>query len=205
MSKFMKIIKIILITLLVIVLGSYVVLYVVNNELAKQIMATVIDYANRPLPIVGVSLLVIAGLIWKIFQATGYGKRAIAKIKAEYEKEKEETRQEHLQKKAEYSAILSTFDCEIDLILEAVNEICRVTPNQKVKAIGERVKTETAVIKTGLKAKIDNIVDSNTETLIRSKEEIVKEVMEMLEKALEEKYGEEGKEALKLISKENKI
>ena len=56
MKKFMKVVKIILICLAIALGIAFTVLYIVNPEQAKSILDTIMDYANRPLPIIGVSL-----------------------------------------------------------------------------------------------------------------------------------------------------
>lgn len=200
MAKFMKVVKIILISLLVLVLGAYVVLYVVNPELAKQIMATVVDYANRPLPIVGVSSVVLAYLVWKIFQATRFGRKAVSKVKEEYESEKLKVREEYEQKKLEYTAILALYEQEVDLILNAVIQMCNASANKKVKAIGENIQTDIVGLKNALREKFNTVATSDVEVLIQSKEDVIKSIVEMVKKEIEDKYGEEGKETLKGIT-----
>lgn len=205
MAKFMKVLKIILISILVLAGGACLVLYCVDKALAKQILKTAVDYANRPLPIVGVSSLVLAGLVWKIFQASGYGKKAIARIKSEYESEKQKMKEEYELKKLQYSAIISSYEREIDLVVDSVVEVCESFPNKKVNKVGERLKGDVSKIKEEMREKFNEIVDSDVEALIQSKEELVGEIVDLVKKEIVDKYGEEGQKALESISEAEKV
>lgn len=195
MTKFLKVIKAILISLACLVLGAYVVLYIIDKELAKQILATLVDYLNRPLPIVGVSSLVLAGLIWKIFQSTGYGKKAIAKMKEEYELEKKQVHEDYEKQKLEYTTIISMYEKENDLILDSMTQVCDAIPNKKVKEIAIKLKDDVSKVKTELKTEFNKIVDSNVQLVLESKQELVNTVVDLVKKEILDKY-EEGKETI---------
>ena len=205
MTKFNKILKIILISLITLILGSYLVLYIIDKELAKQILDTVVDYANRPLPIVGVSSLVIAGLVWKIFQSTSYGKKTIAKMKTEYEEEKARLKEEYEQEKTKFTAIITMYEKEVDLMLESIIAISEATPNKKVKAVGEQLKNDVTKIKGDLRGKFDEIVTSNVQVLIQSKEEVINTIVDLVKKEIVDKYGEEGKETINSIAETKEV
>ena len=205
MAKFMKVVKIILISLLVFVLVGYVVLYMVNPELARQIMATVVDYANRPLPIIGVSSVVVAILVWKIFSSTIYGKKALAQMKLQYEMEAQKIRNEYEQEKMKYASIITFYENELDVVFDSVVEMCNASGNKKVKAIGEKLNTDVQAMRVELKEKFKEIVDSNVELLTKSKEDVVNAIVELVKKELVEKYGEEGQKALEGITETKKI
>ena len=205
MAKFLKVVKIIFICLAVILGVGYVVLNFINPELAKQVVDTVVDYANRPLPIVGVSTVVLAILVWKIFERTGYGKRAIAQMKKEYEEQKEKDRQELERKKIEYSAIICFYEQEMDLLFNGFIQLCDYIPNKKVKEFGEKLKNDYAVIRQELREKMANIMDNSVEVLVKSKEELVSAMVEVIKKEMVDKYGEEGQKALESIAEAKKI
>lgn len=205
MAKFLKVVKIIFICLAVILGVGYVVLNFINPELAKQVVDTVVDYANRPLPIVGVSAVVLAVLVWKIFERTGYGKRAIAQMKKEYEEQKEKDRQELERKKIEYSAIICFYEQEMDLLFNGFIQLCDYIPNKKVKEFGGKLKNDYAVIRQELREKMANIMDNSVEVLVKSKEELVSAMVEVIKKEMVDKYGEEGQKALESIAKAEKI
>ena len=187
------------------ILGAYVVLYIVNNELAKEILARAVDYLNRPLPIIGVSTVVVAVLGYKIFTATVYGKTNLAKQKAQFESEKEELKTEFEKQKTEYVSVIKSYQGEIDLIYNSVIEMCDSNPNLKIKIIGEKLKNEIADKKNALREAFNLLVNSNADLLASSKEEIANEIVERLQKDLEAKYGEQGKEIFNSIPKEKKL
>ena len=147
----------------------------------------------------------LAGLVWKIFQASGYGKKAIAKIKSEYESEKQKMKDEYELKKLQYSAIISSYEREIDLVVDSVVEVCESFPNKKVNKVGEKLKGDVSKIKEEMRGKFNEIVDSDVEALIQSKEELVGEIVSMVKKEIVDRYGEEGQKALESISEAEKV
>lgn len=204
MKKFFNVVKIISISLLVLALGAYVVLYIVNVDLAKEIMATAMDYLNRPLPIVGVSVLVLAVLLWKIFSSSIYGKKYLNLAEQKFEEQVEELKSEHQKEKEELNAIIQLQDQEIDIVYQAALDVCKISPNKKIKEIGENMVVKVESAKTQIRQKIDVVVNDNLKPLLLSKEEIVNEVIEKIKKELAT-YGEKGKEAIESISEATKI
>lgn len=129
MKKFMKVVKIVLICLAVALGIAFTVLYIVNPEQAKSILDTIMDYANRPLPIIGGSLGLFGYILFKIFSMTIYGKRNVLAAKAEYKEESSKLKYEVETYKKELSDTVSG-------IKEVICEICETSPNKKIKAIG---------------------------------------------------------------------
>lgn len=204
MKTFKNVIKIVLICLGVAVLGSYAVIYLVNPTLGKQIMDNIVLYANKPLPIVGVSALVLSVLVWKIFQASTFGKKAIAQMKAEYESEKKKLKEENEKNKNECVAIIASYQKEADIIYEGLIEVCNSSVNKKVKLVGKKLSTDIRASKEQLRSRFNEIVSTDIEQLINSKEEMINKIVELVKKEVEEKYGE-GKKAIERISEEKKI
>ena len=205
MKKFTKVIKIILLSLLVLVLGGFVVLYIVKPELAKQILDTVVDYVNRPLPIVGVSLVVLAVLGWKIFSSTIYGKKKIEEMKSEFDREKNELKAQYEAKKVEYAAVLGCYQKENDLVYKAVEKICGASANVKIKEIGANLETEVSAVREELREKSKDIYNASAELLMKSKEDIVDSIVKSVKKELVEKYGKEIEESFNSKSEAEKI
>ena len=129
MKKFMKVVKIILICLAIALGIAFTVLYIVNPEQAKSILDTIMDYANRPLPIIGVSLGLFGGILFKVFSMTIYGKRNVLAAKAEYKEESSKL-------KYEYETYKKELDDTVSGIKEVICDICKTSPNKKIKAIG---------------------------------------------------------------------
>ena len=205
MKKFVKVIKIILLSLAVLILGGFMVLYIVNHELASQILDKVVEYANKPLPVVGVSVAAGCVLVWKIFSYSLYGKKTLAQLRSENEAYKSKLRQEYEEKKKEYAAVLSCYEKENDLVYNAVSKICEVSPNKKLNEIGKNLSTSVANIREELRTRFNQISVSDIDILNKSKEEIIQSVVEEVKKNLEEKYGKESKEVIDSISEAKKI
>lgn len=129
MKKFMKVVKIILICLAIALGIAYTVLYIVNPEQAKSILDTIMDYANRPLPIIGGSLGLFGYILFKLFSMTIYGKRNVLAAKDEYKDESSKLKSEYETYKKELSDTVSG-------IKEVICDICKTSPNKKIKAIG---------------------------------------------------------------------
>ena len=199
MKNFVKVVKIILLSLLVFVLVGYVVLYIVNNVEAKRIMATVVDYANKPLPIAGVSSTVVAILVWKIFSYSRVGHRTINKVKKENETYQQNLEKKYESDKTEYAAIIGFYEKENDLVYDAVTRICEVTPNKKVKEIGVNLTNDVAKVREEIRSKFNKVSTSEAELLIKSRKEIVESVVEEVKKELVEKYGKESEEIIKPV------
>ena len=205
MKKFIKVVKIILLSLLVLVLGGIVVLYIVKPELAKQILDTIVDYVNKPLPIVGVSVVVLSVLVWKIFSSTIYGKKKILDMQAEYEKEKAGLKEQYESKKIEYAAVLGCYQKENDLVYQAVEKICGASANVKIKEIGANLQNEVSVVREELREKSKDIYNASAELLMKSKEDIVDSIVKSVKKELVEKYGKEIEESFNSKSEAEKI
>lgn len=205
MKKFTKVIKIILLSLLVLVLGGFVVLYIIKPELAKQILDTVVYYVNKPLPIVGVSVAVLSVLVWKIFSSTIYGKKKIAEMEDKYEKQKAGLQAQYEAKKIEYSAVLGCYQKENDLVYKAVEKICDASANVKIKEIGANLKTEVSAVREELRNKSKDIANASAELLIKSKEDIVDSIVKSVKKELVEKYGKEIEESFNSKSEAEEI
>lgn len=197
MKKFFNVVKIILVSLAVALGIAYLVLYIVDPELAKGIMDTVVDYLNRPLPIVGVSLAVLSALAWKIFSSTVFGKKYLAEAKAQYEVQYNES-------KEKFYTALAIYGKEIDLISEAVLNACSTSANKKIKALGEELSLSLKSQKEELEKKAHLVVETNVEALVLNQKQIAEEVVEKVRKELLI-YGEEGKKAAESISEATKI
>jgi len=96
MKKALKVIVPILLVALVI---FYIVAYIVWKDQTTYITECIINFINKPLPIIGVSIAIICLFVFKCFVATRYGKKAIKDFKDENEvlKEKIEEYKENIE------------------------------------------------------------------------------------------------------------
>ena len=143
MKKTLKIIAIVLFALFVI---FSIVSFILWKEQTKEIVATVIDFINKPLPIIGVSIAIIGLFVFKCFVATRYGKKAINEYREENEVLKGQIRE---QKEIIEKMGLQLNDTS-DLLRKKIEEVAVVltkslelSKNIKLKALAIKLKGET--------------------------------------------------------------
>ena len=121
------------------VLGiAYLVLYILFKEQVTFYTECVIDFINRPLPIVGVSLVVILLFVWKIVITSKVGKKKIA----EYQEGLNLVKREFEEYKAHINEKMALIEEQANLIKdkadkakEMINGICELTHNVKIKQL----------------------------------------------------------------------
>ena len=185
-----------MILLLVFVLVGFVILYCVNKPQAQEIIDRVGEYCEKPLPIVGVSLGVVGGLVWKIFSSTIYSKKAIVEIKKEYTTQVQQINDDYEIKKTEYAAIITHYEKENDLLYEALVEVCDAVPNKKVKNVKSKLTSEVAQERQLVRMKQQNIMTADAKLLTESKKEMIESIVESVKKEMVQKYGEETIESV---------
>lgn len=190
MKKFFNVVKIVLITLAILCGVAFVVFYIVNKEQAKQILDLVVAFVNKPLPIIGVSIVVVGCFVLKIISATAYGKRAIAKMQLEYESEKAKDKKDFEDTKIKYEAMIKTQQKQIDTIFNGFVELCDAIPNKKVKDIGDTFKNDVYVEIKENENNFNAITNESVDLLIKTKEEMVATIVELVKKEVVDKYGE---------------
>ena len=130
MKKLNKVLLIILISLAVALGLAYLSLYIFNKELAQSILNSVIDFVNRPLPIVGVTVGVLLVFIWKVvvFIREHQPSKELSALRQEHEEYKRDSEKE----KAE----LREQNCELK---GYIIHICELSTNQKIKNYGKEL------------------------------------------------------------------
>ena len=149
-----KALKIILPILILLGLAGFIVCSILIPNQLHDFWKLIYSYLNEQLPIVGVSAVVIGAFAWKIFQNTSFGKRAINKIKKELNETKNEakafkenadkTREEFDIFKNNTIGVLKEFSDKLDNYTEDIVKLCETSPNAKIKAFGEKLKTKYA-------------------------------------------------------------
>ena len=139
MKKFIKVVKIILITLLVLAAVGYAVLYVADIELARSIVDRIKDFIDRPLPIIGGSVAAFGYLVYKIFTKTIYGKKYLDLAKTQFKEHENEVIKDYENHKNDTKAVIKSYEEEINLIINAFCEVCASIPNVKVQQVKERL------------------------------------------------------------------
>jgi len=160
-----KFLKYFLIFLLIGCCIAYIVCYCCIKEQTVEFTNQVINFLNQPLPIIGVSLLVVGGIILKIISMSNWGKKAINQVNgkiAEYKENIEKGKIELENYKSVLNEQLDSKEQEIADLKELVYKIIELNPNKKIK---ELVNFELEKAKEVLKSKIDEIKNNAELTL----------------------------------------
>ena len=196
MKKTLKIIGIVLAVLLGIAL--LVLRIVMPNEMSA-IFDQIWAWLNQPLPIVGVSSIVLGFTIWKIFISTSFGKKCVAELekkfnelKEDYEaklKEAEEDKAEALAHKEEAVNMLASFKEELDTFAEQLAVACETSPNAKVNALATTIRSKKQEIDTLYAEKSSELSQSVDETISKEKrlEKMEAEIMGLIEEVKKSK------------------
>lgn len=123
-----------------------VVAYILWKDQTTYIFECIIDFINKPLPIIGVSIAIIGIFVFKCFVASKYGKKALK----EYQKALDETKQEFANKEEELKefkiylqAELEKYGLKQDKIKEILEKSLEMSKNIKLKALANELKGET--------------------------------------------------------------
>ena len=177
--------------------------YMVIPERTKEAVDVVIGYLNTPIGIAGgttITIGLVVGVILKVVydRYKDSVRNDFQKAKEYAEAQKEQAKGYYdlvIQEREQIREILSSYSTRIDDILNKVILICETSPNAKVKALAEQIKTSGAELKEELKENLEelsndfsNAIDRRTD--VKALEHQVKELTEKLER-LEEKYGGE--------------
>lgn len=138
MSKKTK--KALLITLLCLVLSlgiTYIVLYCIYPTKTQTITWDVVDYiCNKPLPVVGVTTLVLVYFIFKLVRYIVQHKSIKAiELKTQIDQAKDEIEQ--------YKSYIKDIEDKLEQYKEEnkvmYKDLCYAIPNKKVKELGDKV------------------------------------------------------------------
>ena len=205
MNKFLKAIKVILLVALVIGGIALVVCFIVKPDETKELLNYVMDHLNKPLPIIGVSILTLWYAISSVISRSSIGKKSLTKITKDFDELKEETKhneelaQEYyekcLKKDDELKVILNSYSSSVDTLKEYVVKVCQTSPNAKIKALSKDILGDIKEIDTNMKNELEQI-NGNYEEYKKSKLD-EQEIMRLLEshenaiKRLVDNYGKE--------------
>lgn len=136
MKTFKKVLLAICISLAVCLGIAITVFYIVKPDLAKEWFETIVDYVNKPLPIVGVTTLAVLVFVWKLIVTTQYGKakldaydNKVARLEQEYEKYKTTAENEKQELKEQNEKLRA------QLI-----HVCELSTNKKIKDFGKELE-----------------------------------------------------------------
>ncbi len=143
MKKFFQVLKAIIISLLVLGAIAYVLCYIFLKEQTTYFTECLTNFINKPLPIVGISIIGIGFIAFKIFSLTKFGKKTLARL----EEENARLRQENEEHKEQVKEILNVFENalnqaknDIENIREYVIEGFELNKNIKVQALARKMR-----------------------------------------------------------------
>ena len=188
-----KAIKPILITLVVLcVVALFVCNFVIPTE-TKAFIENVMVFINQPLPIVGISLLTIGGIVLTIFSRTSWGKKALQDLVNKFNELKHDVdirTAEMLEcvEKAEKNVeetklILAQYKSELDTFAEQLAVACETSPNAKIREYAKTIRAK--------KEEIDTLYAEKKNELAKSVDERIAE-QNRLEKCEQEIMGLRG-------------
>lgn len=155
-AKTKKILTITLVVVISLLVVACVVCYFVIPTQFKDAIAIAWDWLNQPLPIVGISTIMVLFFAFKIFASSSFGKKQIKKINEELaraKQEQEESKNELEKLKQEILDICRDYKTNSDKEEENrqafFEELCRLIPNKKVKELYEKYFGKQDVIDLG--------------------------------------------------------
>ena len=147
MKKFLKIFSIIFVLVFItfIVVCAFVI-----PEQTKNTFDIIVDYINKPLPIIGISILSLGIVIFTIISKLGLGKKKVNQIEKDFNELKTyvneclESSEEQIKNatllKEYIEAFVKAHSSELDYFINELIKACKTSPNAKIKAIGEEIE-----------------------------------------------------------------
>ena len=125
--------------IILLVLGlAYLVLYILFKEQVTFYTECVIDFINKPLPIIGVSLVVVMLFVYKIVVSTRFGQKKIN----EYKEAVDDIKKENEELKEYIDNLLKVMDEKVDMVKDQViktqeitYKICDLSHNIKIRGL----------------------------------------------------------------------
>ena len=143
--KTKKILIIVAVALTVLLLAGLVIWYFIIPAQFVQFWLDAWQRLNDPLPVVGVSVVMILVFAWNVFSRTSLGQRMIKKQNeaiARMKQENQSAKKEYEVFKNNIKELLEEKQKEIDYLKGVIAEGFKAIPNKKVKEIGEKVYGE---------------------------------------------------------------
>ena len=198
MKKFLKVLCVIALSLVLCGVVSLAVCYIAIPERTKCAIDIVIGYLNTPLGIAGgttITLGLVVGIIIKYVIKVGKDniKEDLEKVKgfnAETVVNAKKYYTQIKQKEEEIKQLILGYQGEIDELTQFALEICKTSPNAKIKALGLEFENKANELKDNIKNEINDIgLDYNK--YIENKDKVeklqdqIKELTEKFERLVE--------------------
>lgn len=148
MTKTKKILLIVGLSLLALLVICGLVFWLLYPELVVQWANVAWDWLNAPLPIVGISTLIVGMFAIKLVSMTSWGKAQVSKITSANEEYKTQIGGElslTQEKIDELVSELARKQAEIEYLKNKLIELCSTIKNKKVNELGEGIKNEETI------------------------------------------------------------
>lgn len=142
MKKFIRVIEIILIVFAVLCGIALCIGYIWFRENTIQILNSIKDFVNQPLPIVGVSIVGIGLFVYEIVVRTNYGRKALNRVEETAQtnyKRLEEKEIELEQVKKDVEEELKAQGVDIKELKEYLIELCGYSRNIKAHELANKI------------------------------------------------------------------
>lgn len=142
MKKFIRVIEIILIVFAVLCGIALCIGYIWFRENTIQILNSIKDFVNQPLPIVGVSIVGIGIFVYEIVVRTNYGRKALDRVEETAQtnyKRLEEKELEIEQVKKDVEEELKAQGVDIKELKEYLIELCGYSRNIKAHELANKI------------------------------------------------------------------
>lgn len=143
MRKFYQVLKAIIISLLVLCGIAYVLCYIFLKEQTTYFTECLINFLKQPLPIVGISILGLGYIAFKIFSLTKFGQKTLTRL----EQENANLRHENEEHKEQVKELLNVFEnrlnqveSHISNVEDIVAEGYELSHNIKVQALAKKMR-----------------------------------------------------------------
>lgn len=120
---------------------GYYVWYLLDTDGAVRFMKYIVEFINRPLPIVGVTVAAVLVFVFKIIVSTNYGKKRIGEYEANMNQMKEDYEAFKQFIKEEKNKLAKLND-------ETRNQLaiaCQLSTNKKIKDFGKELNHEETI------------------------------------------------------------
>lgn len=148
MSKVKKTWLIVGISILSVLAVGGVIFWLLYPELVAQWVNVAWKWLNEPLPVAGVSVLIMGMFIIKLVSMTSWGKAQVSKIKATYEEYKTQIGGEISLEKEKVDSLveeLASKQAEINYLKSKLVELCSTIKNKRVNELGKEIEHEETI------------------------------------------------------------
>lgn len=176
-----------------------IVCYIFWTEQTTYIFECIIDFINRPLPIVGVSSVIVLGFVYKIFVSTKYGKNALKELNDDKDKffaAAEQYKADLKEQEELTKALVNAHQQEIDLLKDYLIQVCENSTNVKLKELAETIRQGYDLKTSDIINNLGDYTDSFIIAKVNSQQELINALKEQFEREIEKLRGEleNGKE-----------